>query len=45
MKSRGDTHSVVANVLDCDMIVTEFEPQLRYYVDFRIYTFEKGMNL
>ena len=31
LKSLG----VVANVMDCDIVVSEFEFQLRYYVLFR----------
>ena len=34
----------VANVLDCDIIVSEFERQSRYYIDFRTNTIEKGIN-
>ena len=34
----------MANVLDCDIVVCEFELQSRYYVHFRIYTLGKGMN-
>ena len=35
---------VVANVLDCDIIVGEFDPQLRYCIHFRTNIFSKGMN-
>ena len=35
---------VVANVLDCDIEVREFELQLHYHVHFWIYTVGKGMN-
>ena len=38
--SRG----VVAKVLDCDIIVSEFELQFRYYIHFGINTVGKGMN-
>ena len=31
--------------MDSEMVVSEFELYSRYYVHFRIYTFEKGMNL
>ena len=34
--------SVVANVLDCDIVVSEFKLQSRYYVHFRTYTFREG---
>ena len=40
----GSPHCVVANVLDCNIIVIEFEFQLHYYVHFWTNTFEKGMN-
>ena len=32
---RGNFHGVVVNVLDCDIIVTKFELQPRYYIHFR----------
>ena len=32
---------VMANVLDCRNVVSEFELQLRYYVPFMIIQFEK----
>ena len=32
---------VVANVLECDILVGEFELQLRSYIHFRINTFGK----
>ena len=35
---------VMANVLDCDILVSEFELQSRYYVYFRINTLGKGMS-
>ena len=31
-------------MLDCDLEVSEFELQLRYYVHFRINILRKGMN-
>ena len=34
----------VANVLDCDIVVREFEFQSRYYVHFRTNALWKGMN-
>ena len=37
--------SVVSNVLDCDVIVSEFELQKNYYIHFWINTLRKGMNL
>ena len=36
---------VVVKVLDCDIVVSEFELLSRYYVDFRTDTFKKNMNL
>ena len=35
---------VVANVMDCDIVVSEFELQSRYYVYFQINNLVKGMN-
>ena len=35
---------VMVKAMDCRIVVTEFEFQLRYYVHFRINTLEKGMN-
>ena len=40
----GDPHGVVANVLDFDIEVTEFELLLRSYVHLRISILGKGMN-
>ena len=42
---RGSPYEVVAKVLDCDIVVSEFELQPHYYVHFRTNTLEKGMNL
>ena len=36
--------NVVANVLDCDIVINKFELQSRYYVHFRINTLRKGTN-
>ena len=41
-KEVGDLSDVVAKVLDYDIIVSEFEPQLGDYVHFRTNTREKG---
>ena len=38
------TRSVVANVLDCNTVVSEFEIQSHYYVHFWTNIPEKGMN-
>ena len=40
----SSSHDVVVNVLDCDIVINEFEFQSRYYVHFRANTFGKGMN-
>ena len=32
------------NIFDCDIVGSEFEPQSRYYVHFRINTLEKSMK-
>ena len=37
-------HGVVANVLDCNIVVSRFEFQLCYYIQFRFNTFGKSMN-
>ena len=34
----------MVRVLDCGIVVSEFELQSRYYVQFRTYSFGKGMN-
>ena len=41
---RGNPRGVVANVLDCDIVVSEFELLSRYYVHFRTNALGKGMN-
>ena len=35
---------LVINVLDCDIVVSEFELQSRNHVHFRTCSFGKGMN-
>ena len=43
--SKGESFSrVVANVLDCDIIVSKFELQAHYDVHFQTNTTGKGMN-
>ena len=42
---RGAPHGVVANVLDCDIVVSKFEFHLCYYIHFWTNTLGKGMNL
>ena len=44
MKDQGRFRGEVANVLDCDILVSEFEFRSRYYVYFRTNNFRKGMN-
>ena len=35
----------MANILDCDIVVTEFKLQLHYYDHFQANTLGKSMNL
>ena len=35
---------VVANELDCDIVISEFEPPLRYYLHFKTNTHDKSIN-
>ena len=44
MKVRRNPSVVVAIVLVCDIVVSEFELQSCYYVHFRTDTLGKGMN-
>ena len=37
-------HGVEANVLDCDIAVSEFDFQLLYYVHFQTNILGEGMN-
>ena len=41
---RGCPCGVMIKVLDCGIVVSEFELQLHYYVHFRTNTLGKGMN-
>ena len=34
----------VANVLDCNFVISEFKLQLHYYIHFWILTLDKGMQ-
>ena len=34
----------MTKVLDCNLVINEFKIPLRYYIDFRTQTFEKGIN-
>ena len=40
----GNLHGVLANVLDCNIVVSEFELQLCNIIHFWTNTLEKGMN-
>ena len=40
----GGPLGVMVNVVDCGIVVTEFELHLRYYVYFRTNTLGKGIN-
>ena len=42
--SEGHQYGVVANVLNCDIVITEFELQLLFSVHFWSNTLGKGMN-
>ena len=37
-------HGIVVKVLDCDIVVREFELELRYYFHFRTNTIGKGIK-
>ena len=41
---KGNLRGVMANVLDCDIVVNEFELKSGYYVPFQTNTLGKGMN-
>ena len=40
----GNLRDVVANVINCDFVVREFELKSSYYVHFRSNTLGKSMN-
>ena len=42
--SKGSTRSVVANLLDCDIVENEFELQSRFDIHVRTNTLGKGLN-
>ena len=44
MAKWGSLHGVVANVMDCDIVVSDFDLQSCCYVHFRTNTLGKGMN-
>ena len=41
----GSPHSIVNNMLDCDIVVSKFKLQLCQYIHFQTNTLGKGMNL
>ena len=43
-KRQGIPHNEMAKVLDCELKVSEFALQSRYYVHFQTNTLGKGMN-
>ena len=43
-KCRGVTRNVVANVLDCNSVVSQFEFQSCYYDHFGTNSLRKGTN-
>ena len=42
--SISSRHTIVVNVLECDIIVSKFELQSCYYIHFWTNTLGKGMN-
>ena len=40
---RESPYGIVANVLDCDIVVSDFELQLRHCINFRTNNLKKGM--
>ena len=44
LKPYNKTVGLIANVLNCDVVVSEFELQSRYYVHIRINTLGKSIN-
>ena len=44
-RMKGNSGGVVANVLDCDIVVNGFKLQSRYYVHFWFNTLRKSMKL
>ena len=45
MTKGGIPLGLVANVLDYDIVLSEFKPLSLYYAHFLTYTIEKDMNL
>ena len=44
MLNRKNFRRSVVNVLDCDIVVSDFEYQLRYRIHFGANTFGKAIN-
>ena len=42
--AEGNPHDIVANVLDCDTVVSEFKFQSCFYVHFQTDTIDEGMH-
>ena len=40
----GSSRGIVANMLNCNIVLSEFELQLCYYIHFQTNTLRKGMN-
>ena len=40
----GSPRGAMVKVMECGIVVSEFEPQLRYYIHFRANTLGKSMN-
>ena len=43
-KYEGCPRGVMIKAMDCEIVVSEFILQSRYYVHFQVNTLEKGMN-
>ena len=41
---QGSFYSIVVNILDCDIVASEFEFQLHYYAHIWTNTLRKGMK-
>ena len=41
---RGGSHGGVVNVLECDIVVSKFKLQSRFFIPIRTNVFVKGMN-
>ena len=43
-KIGGNPDDMMVNVLDCDIVVSEFMHQSLYYIHFQIHTLRESMN-